>query len=555
MHQTGNPKMALYSILFIVLVAVLSSSFARWGTEAIAWAVIAAIAIALLTPIAFKQIRKQWRKAITSEPSKLDFALAPSGYRRSRIAETEEESIAQSVVIPTPNRPLIIDVPAQDLLQRSMPRPDIKQQRAVAVIERPSTQSGPVLKLSHGCTPHIDDILGHAIFGVGMRGSGKSNLAALLIEEIGQHHIPMLICDPEEEYVTLPSVLQKQCVIGGPSTWGEKWQYRDLYWEVTPENAEEVGYLILDEGWQVVLQIGAYETRELAASIMVSVIKGMFAWADDHDPRKRVPCLIFLDEAQYFLPQNESVSPIAKEEANSLLKTFMDVNARGRKRGLTPAIFTQRIAQVRKEVIAGSEIYFLGRQTMDNDVNRYIDIVGKGKLDPSLVQTLPQGDFAVFEGGEVFITHMNERKSEHRSNTPKHAQAIERYANRPVVTKKFRSVQTTLLDEDIDTEPGYEDIGEDGYPFSSTSKDTDIYESKANRQPETPKTLVPVMPDKGVRTDDIPTDTLVIIWNGLTQDNKTVDGLASSLGCNRNQAYKAYKRIQERFNAALEEEE
>jgi ATPase family associated with various cellular activities (AAA). len=562
MH-TSNPKGMIYFGAFILLVAVLSSFFARWGTEAVGWMVIGVVVVVLSAPIVFRFARKHWGKAITSEPSKLAFALAPSGYRRDRLRETEEEYVAQTVVIPTPNRPLVLAGPspaqraladngshAKQLYEMSQGRPDASKALVPAKsrsIESVQVPSRPVLKLSPECTPCIDSILGHSILGVGMRGSGKTSLAALMIEQIGEHPIPMAIFDYEEDYITLPSVLKEMCVIAGSPDWGEADRYGDGYWEVTPENADEIGYEILERGLQMVVEIGTYATLEDAASAMTGIIKGMFAWADDHDPDQRVPCLVFLDEAQHFLPQDNSVSNIAgKQEANDLLKAFMDVNARGRKRGFTLAVFTQRIAQIRKEVIAGSEIYFFGKQTMDNDLNRYEDIVGKNKLDRVGIQTLKAGTFAVFEGGEIFFTQMHTRKSEHRGKTPGLENAIKRYANRSVTTQKIRSVQTVNFDDEIDTDPGYEDIeNDDGYPFSP-SRDID-------RQPETPKTLVPVMPDKGIRTDDLPTNTLVAIWN--TIEDKTVDGLSLALSCNRNQAYKAYKRIKVCFNAALEEEE
>lgn len=87
------------------------------------------------------------------------------------------------------------------------------------------------------------------------------------------------------------------------------------------------------------------------------------------------------------------------------------------------------------------------------------------------------------------------------------------------------------------------------------SQDIDSYQRDIVRQPETPKTLVPIMPDKGIRTDDVPINTLVAVWNNLPKEDKTVDGLATAFNCNRNQAYKAYKRIQACFDAALQKEE
>ena len=92
-------------------------------------------------------------------------------------------------------------------------------------------------------------------------------------------------------------------------------------------------------------------------------------------------------------------------------------------------------------------------------------------------------------------------------------------------------------------------------PVLHQNQDNDMYQKGIVRQHETPKPPVPIMPDKGTRTDDIPINTLVTVWNNLSNEDKTVDGLAEAFNCNRNQAYKAYKRIQTCFNAALQKEE
>ncbi len=524
----------IYLFILFGLVAFLSGTFSGLGTEGITFLVVGSAGVIILAPVAFKALLRQWRKLIAGKPSKLDFMAAPSGYRRARYAESEQEAIAKTVVVPTPHRPLVIEEKTQGIdfdfhnastvaVPPELIRPQAARSRTIEPVKMIDDPSNPRLKLASDCMPPLSAVLGHSVLGVGMRGSGKTSLAALMIEQIGEQPIPMAIFDYEEDYITLPSVLREMCVIAGSPDWGEADRYGDGYWEVSPENADEIGYEILERGLQMVVEIGTYVSLEDAASVMTGIIKGMFAWADDHDPDQRVPCLVFLDEAQHFLPQDSSVSNIAgKQEANDLLKAFMDVNARGRKRGFTLAVFTQRIAQIRKEVIAGSEIYFFGKQTMDNDLNRYEDIVGKNKLDRVAVQTLKAGTFAVFEGGEIFFTKMYTRKSEHRGKTPGLENAVRRYSNRSsVTTQKFRSVQTALLDEEIDTESGEDIKNDESYPFSPS------------RQSEMPRTLTPIIPDKGRRAEDVDLNAAIAVFNtGKTSryDLAKVFGLGESQG-------------------------
>lgn len=99
----------LYVMAFFVLVAWLSGSAAWLGDDGIIYVVIGAAVIVVVTPMALGKFRKQWKAMISGSPSRMDYLAAPSGYRRARYAESEQEAIAQSIVTPTPNRPLIAE--------------------------------------------------------------------------------------------------------------------------------------------------------------------------------------------------------------------------------------------------------------------------------------------------------------------------------------------------------------------------------------------------------------------------------------------------------------
>lgn len=444
-------KNPIYWIAFIVLAIGLVSAFPQLGMDGVMWIILGSGVLVIIAPIGIDAVKKSYKNMMEGKPTRLDWAVAPGGYRRSRASESEEEAVAQTVVSPTPNRPLVIDVdpnaPTVPLGREVIPA------SPVAVEKHQEKASGIILRLATGCNPPIDMVLGRAVLFLGMRGSGKSNALARFLEQVCRFPIPALIGDYEEDYLTLPDVLSRCLVAGSPSWDG---QYRcDKYWKVTSKTAQELGYAVLEYGVQVILQIGSYATLEESAEIMTGAIRGMFKWAEEQDPRKRVPCLICLDEAQHFLPQNSQVSNIKEEQANELLKAFMDVNARGRKRGLTPVIATQRPAQIRKEVIGGSEIYFLMKQTMARDLVAYEELLGRENINRQMVASFEKGEGLVYEGGEISRIRFLERQSEHKSNTPGLEQALDRYGDdRPAISS--RTFNFAMIDdeesEEIDTE-------------------------------------------------------------------------------------------------------
>jgi hypothetical protein len=63
------------------------------------------------------------------------------------------------------------------------------------------------LQLAPNFQPDIDTILSEGLACYGIKGSGKTNLAALFAEQVARFHVPMVIFDLENEYSSLLNIL------------------------------------------------------------------------------------------------------------------------------------------------------------------------------------------------------------------------------------------------------------------------------------------------------------------------------------------------------------
>jgi hypothetical protein len=446
-HVQNLKSKPLVGLLFFVLVAVLSSSFSSWGMEGIFFAVLAAALIIGGGAIVLKVMAQQAHAMVAGKPNRMDHMMAPTGYRRRRYAETPEQLAAQSVVVATPSRPII---PEKKTNARAVTVVDSRPPVEI-VSTRPVNRSqyrSACLELAEDFNPSHAQVVGRAILCLGQRGSGKSNFAALFIEQMCKLFLPAVIFDYLIDFDTLPSVLPN-CRIGGYSGWTASRKYEGNYWEVDIENAEEVGYLIRENGGQLVIEIPSYPDNKYAAQVIQGVIQGMYSWGEARDPKKRLPALVVLDEAQQFLPQNVQDTE-DKEVTQSLLRTFKRLNELGRHYGLTPALFTQRAARINKDVIGGTEIYVLMRQTMPQDLEVCEKLIGKENVNRRQLASFANGDALIFEGGESFQVHFDLRQSEHKSSMPDPEKAISFYQGRQV--QKTRAFQSRPVEDDEDDE-------------------------------------------------------------------------------------------------------
>jgi hypothetical protein len=116
-----------------------------------------------------------------------------------------------------------------------------------------------------------------------------------------------------------------------------------------------------------------------------------------------------------------------------LLRAYMDILAIGGKRGVAPVILTQRLAQVNKKIMAQSEVLFLMKQTMDNDLARCMEYVKRSTATEEMIARLwPGQGIYIGADGTQRLTQFHKRQSSGaRSHTPRAAVAL-RYAQMPM---------------------------------------------------------------------------------------------------------------------------
>lgn len=280
----------------------------------------------------------------------------------------------------------------------------------------PIVDTARLMQLAPTLEIDVDTIVGEGIVGFGIKGSGKTNAAVLFAEQFGKFHIPMAVFDLEGDWLSMAKVLPRGFV-------------------ATVENFP-TGADILERGLQVVYDLSTWPNDELAASAMVAVVSQLMRYTSGQPAQERVPCLVFLDEAAYWLPQGKT-DAFGEVTQRALLDTFHQLAARGRKRGLIPCLFTQRISEINKKVISQAGVRVLMRATQDNDLDRYLSYIQRGDLSPQQVKSRIQS----FKTGQAIITlpggaqknvRFNQRQSEHVSHTPKVQAALNKYANMPV---------------------------------------------------------------------------------------------------------------------------
>lgn len=218
--------------------------------------------------------------------------------------------------------------------------------------------------------PTVEILTGRG-FITGKSGSGKSNTASVIVEQLLADGFNLLVVDTEGEYYGLKE--RFEVLHAGAD------EFCDV--EVGPGDAESIAEAALVENVPVILDVSGYFDGEEAEELIHDVVAHLFR----KEKRERKPFLLLIEEMQEYLPQSGGGTDLAK-----LLKR---IGKRGRKRGFGICGMSQRPSSVDKDFITQCDWLVWHRLTWKNDVSIAGDVLGSERAN------LIQG----FDAGEGFL--------------------------------------------------------------------------------------------------------------------------------------------------------
>jgi hypothetical protein len=191
-------------------------------------------------------------------------------------------------------------------------------------------------------------------FVTGKSGSGKSNTASVIAENLLDNGFGMLIVDIDGEYYGLKEEYEILHVGGDEEC--------DI--QVTAEHAEKIASLALEQNVPIILDISSFLDQEEAEDLLTEVARHLFAKAK----KQKQPFLLLVEECHEWIPENGSVNEVGQ--------MLIKIGKRGRKHGLGMVGISQRPADVKKDYITQCDWLVWHRLTWNNDtkvVGRIID--------------------------------------------------------------------------------------------------------------------------------------------------------------------------------------
>ena len=200
----------------------------------------------------------------------------------------------------------------------------------------------------------VAEILTGRGFITGKSGSGKSNTASVIAEELLEIGLPLLIVDTDGEYFGL----QERYEILHASTDDRG----DM--AVGPDDAERLAGLALDGNVPIILDLSDFVDPSEGKELVTRVLREIFRMED----ARRKPFLIVIEEIHEYLPEQGAHGQLGE--------LLVQIAKRGRKRGLGLCGISQRPAAVDKDFITQCDWLVWHRLTWQNDTNVVRQLLG-----------------------------------------------------------------------------------------------------------------------------------------------------------------------------------
>jgi len=257
-------------------------------------------------------------------------------------------------------------------------------------------------------------------FGVlSIRGAGKSNLAAVMAEEMYAAGLPFVVIDPVGSWWGLRSSGDgKGPGLAVPIFGG---RHGDVPIERN-KSGELLADLIVDERLSCVVDLSDFDSEAAKKQFLLSFAKRLYR-------RNTEPLHLFLEEADDYIPQRPM-----RDEAQ-LLRAWENIVRRGRARGLGLTMITQRSAVLNKNVLEQIETLFVLRTTGPRDRKAIEGWIKHNAMSGDVMQSLPglqNGEAWIWSPhwlGKIERHKIKRRRTFDSGATPKHKRGKKRTAS------------------------------------------------------------------------------------------------------------------------------
>ncbi len=259
----------------------------------------------------------------------------------------------------------------------------------------------------------LEEVIGQCVAILGIRGSGKSNTAGVIFEELLSAHYPLAIVDIDGEYFGLKEKYEVLVVGAGDNV--------DI--ELDADSAPGVAELSLREGVPVILDVSDMLAEE-REEFLLAYLTRLWSLAG----KLRKPYMIGIEECHEFIPQGVRTD---------LKEVISRIALRGRKRGLGAVIVSQRSAKVEKDVLTQAGMLFLHRVVHEVDMRVYSELLPWPRSEvKEQVASLGVGECIFLSGQSVRRVRIRKQHTFHGGYTP---------SFKPVETPKLLKVRGELL--------------------------------------------------------------------------------------------------------------
>ncbi len=273
---------------------------------------------------------------------------------------------------------------------------------------------GTPLNISTDLELDLESLIGQCIAILGIRGSGKSNTAGVIFEELLTNNYPMSIVDIEGEYFGLKEKYEVLVVGTGDG----------VEIEIDAGCAAEIAEVSMEKNVPVVLDLSGFLSDE-RNELLMEYLSTLWNLAGT----LRRPYIIGIEEAHEFIPQG------VKTELKEMIAR---IALRGRKRGLGAIVVSQRSAKVDKDVLSQAGMLLLHRVVHEVDMRVYSELLPWRRSEvKEIIGSLETGNCIFVNGETVRPIYVRERATFHAGFTP----SLE-----VVVTPELKQVSASIIE-------------------------------------------------------------------------------------------------------------